>query len=90
MEPIEHVPESSLKWTAGGVVVLLQTHYPYKSAGCKEVLIPRGSMGSVDGKYIRWQVKINLYEVALAEIQMLLQQVDRFFLKYILVYTLIL
>jgi hypothetical protein len=34
-------------------------------------------MGSVDGKYIRWQVKVNFYEVALTEIQMLLQQVNR-------------
>ncbi len=54
---------------------MLQTHYPYKCVGCKEVLIPRGAMGSVDGKYIRWQVKMNLYDVAMAEIQMLLQQV---------------
>ena len=75
MEPIDSVPEASLKWTTGGVVVLLQTHYPYKCTGCKEVLIPRGAIGSADGKYIRWQVKMNLYDVALAEIQMLLQQV---------------
>jgi hypothetical protein len=37
-------------------------------------------MGSIDGKYIRWQVKINLFEVALAEIQMLLQQVGRIYI----------
>jgi hypothetical protein len=77
MEPIENIPDSSLKWTTAGVVVLLQTHYPYKNVGCKEVLLPRGAMGSVDGKYIRWQVKVNFYEVALTEIQMLLQQVNR-------------
>ena len=79
MEPIDVVPESSLKWTTAGVVVLLQTHYPYKQtlSACKDVLIPRGAMGSVDGKYIRWQVKINLYDLAVAEIQLLLQQVQR-------------
>lgn len=75
MEPVDSIPESSLKWTTAGVVVLLQTHYPYKQAGCKEILIPRGAMGSLDGKYIRWQLKINLYDVVIAEIQLLLQQV---------------
>lgn len=76
MEPIENIPESWLKWTTAGVVVLLQTYYPYKTAGCKEILIPRGAVGSIDGKYIRWQVKVNLYEIAIAEIKMLLQQVE--------------
>lgn len=75
MEPVDSIPESSLKWTTAGVVVLLQTHYPYKHAGCKEILIPRGAMGSLEGKYIRWQLKINLYDVVIAEIQLLLQQV---------------
>lgn len=74
-DSMDSLPDSALKWTSAGVVILLQAHYPFKHTGNKEVLIPRGATGSVDGKTIRWHVKVNFYDLAIAEIQQLLQQV---------------
>lgn len=73
---MDALPDSALKWTTAGVVILLQAHYPFKHTGNKEVSVPRGTTGSVDGKSIRWHVRVNLYDLAIAEIQQLLQQVS--------------
>ena len=75
VEPLENIPEAILKYTLIGETNLLQAHYPYKSIGFKDLLIPRGAIGSIEGKWIRWQVKTSLYDVAAGEIKLLLHQV---------------
>lgn len=74
VEQLDAIPESIIKWTSGDAAVLLQTHYPYRAAGLKDVLIPRGSPGQVEGKTVRWQARVSLFDVAVGDFQLLLQQ----------------
>lgn len=74
VEPLDNIPESILKWTANDVVIALQSHYPYRAAGLKDVLVTRGTAGQLEGKCIRWEVKVSLFDVAICDFQLLLQQ----------------
>ena len=75
IESMDSVPEAMIKCALNNETTLLQTHYPYRSVGFKDLLIPRGVVGSIEGKFIRWHVNTSLYVVAAAEILMLLHQV---------------
>lgn len=81
VETMDNVPEAMIKCALNSETTLLQSHYPYRSVGFKELLIPRGVVGSIEGKFIRWQVNTSLYDVAAAEILLLLHQVFPSFSK---------
>ena len=77
VEQLDTVSQSMWKWTSEGVVVLLRSRCPYESVGLKDVVIPRGTLGSVeeDTNTVRWHFKVSLFDVAVSDLQILLQQV---------------
>lgn len=71
VEPLENTVDG--KQRRGST--LLQAHYPYKAVGFKDLVIPRGTLGEIEGKMICWETRTSLWDVAVGEIELLLQQV---------------
>jgi len=75
-EQLDNIPQSTWKWSSEGVIVLLRSRCPYESVGLKDVVIPRGTLGSVeeDTRIVRWHTNVSLFDVAVCDMQILLQQ----------------
>ena len=75
VECVDHVPESVFKRRAGSGVELAQAHYPYGCVGYKDLVIARGTVGTVQGKLVYWRARASLWDVAVGEMEHLNQQV---------------